>query len=136
RGRRSGTQRSHDLPRCCKTFAIFLASLQRRANGIVSIGNRVDPRTVPLTEGENSVEDILKFAAGRQLGLTRDDLEQAIMALCSDNRPVPWDPAVGPGRKWLELFLRRHPRLAERSMRICEVDRVVADQEDRIREFD
>ncbi|CAM9636811.1 unnamed protein product, partial [Sphacelaria rigidula] len=51
------------------------------------------------------------------------------------NRPVPWDPAVGPGRKWLELFLRRHPRLAERSSRIYEIDRVVADHEDCTREF-
>ena len=91
--------------------------------------------TVLTTEEENSIEDTLKFAAARHLGLTRDDLKQAMVALCSDNQPVPWDPAVGSGRTWLELFLRRHPRFAERRSRIYEADRVDADEEDRVRNF-
>ncbi|CAN0100310.1 unnamed protein product [Sphacelaria rigidula] len=45
---------------------------------------------------------------------------------------------MGPGSRprptMAQSFLWRHPRLAERSSRIYEVDRVVADQEDRMRE--
>ena len=35
----------------------------------------------------------------------------------------------------LHLFLRRHPRLAERRSRIYEADSVEADEEDRVRNF-
>ena len=118
-----------------RIFDISVGSLQKRLNGSVGIAARVGPDTVLTTEEENSIEDTLKLAAARHLGLTGDDLKQAVMALWSDNRPVPWDPAVGPGRTWLDLFLQRHPRLAERRSRIYEADRVEGDEEDRVRNF-
>lgn len=85
---------------------------------------------------DNSIEDMLRFAAARQLSLSREGLKQTVMALCGDSRPVPRDPAVGPGRKLLDLFLQRYPPLAVRSSRIHEADRVIAAEEDHIRGFD
>ncbi|CAN0272700.1 unnamed protein product, partial [Ascophyllum nodosum] len=38
-------------------------------------------------------------------------------------------------RKWLDLFLRRHPRLSERSCRIYEANRITADDEPRLKSF-
>ncbi|CAN0015199.1 unnamed protein product, partial [Sphacelaria rigidula] len=118
-----------------KTFDISVGSLEKRVSGGVGIAGRVGPGTVLSTAERNFIKDTLTFAAAYQLGRNRDDLKQVAVTLCSDNRPVPWDPVVGSGGKWLDLFLQRHPRLAERSSRIYEADRVIAEEEDRIREF-
>ncbi|CAM9745174.1 unnamed protein product, partial [Sphacelaria rigidula] len=109
-----------------KTSDIVVASLSKSVSGSVGKAGEVGSRTVLSTQGTNSIEATLNFVAARQLGLNRDDLTQG-----RTRRPVPWDPAEGPNRKWLDSFLRRYQRLAERSSHIDEADRVVADEEDR-----
>ena len=63
------------------------------------------------------------------------ELREAVRKLCDDGRLVAWEREKGPGRKWLDLFLKRHPRLSERSSRIYEANRVTADDEPRLRSF-
>ena len=63
------------------------------------------------------------------------ELIQAVKKLCNDGRNLPWDRVTGLGRKWLDLFLRWHPQLSERSFRIYEVNRINADDEPRLRQF-
>ncbi|CAN0026703.1 unnamed protein product, partial [Sphacelaria rigidula] len=103
---RSGRMTFHAT---AKTFESFVGSLQKRVSGGVGIGGRVGPGTVLSRWEENSFEDMLKICRSSSTGLNRDDLKQAAMALWSDNQPIPWDPTGGLGRKWLGLFLRRHP---------------------------
>ena len=91
--------------------------------------------TVLTLEEEKSLEDALIWAAHRHLGVGRLELKQAVTKLCNDGRLVPWDRVNGPGRKWLDLFLRRHPRLSERSCRIYEANRITADDEPRLKSF-
>ena len=91
--------------------------------------------TVLTLEEEKSLEDALIWAAHRRLGVGRLELKQALTKLGNDGRLVPWDRVNGPGRKWLDLFLRRHPRLSERSCRIYEANRITADDEPRLRSF-
>ncbi|CAB1096401.1 unnamed protein product [Ectocarpus sp. CCAP 1310/34] len=49
-------------------------------------------------------------------------------------RRIPWDPEKGPGKDWLAGFLRRHPRVVERSTRIYEANRT-EDEEPRMVQF-
>ncbi|CAN0091792.1 unnamed protein product, partial [Hapterophycus canaliculatus] len=49
--------------------------------------------------------------------------------------PVPWDRDKGPGRDWVDGFLRRHPRVKERSTRIYEVKRLTDDDDVRLNKF-
>ncbi|CAN0051860.1 unnamed protein product, partial [Laminaria digitata] len=58
-----------------------------------------------------------------------------VRVICNDGRPVPWERSEGPGRKWFDLFLKRHPRLSERSSRIYEANRVTAHDEPRLQQF-
>ncbi|CAM9629846.1 unnamed protein product, partial [Sphacelaria rigidula] len=108
-----------------KTLESFVGSLQKRVRGSVGIAGRVGPGTVLSRWEENSFEDTLKICRSSSTGLNRDGLKEAAMALWSDTQPVPQDPTVGSGQKWLGLFLRRHPRPGERSNRIFKADRVV-----------
>ncbi|CAM9751068.1 unnamed protein product [Ectocarpus fasciculatus] len=38
-------------------------------------------------------------------------------------RTIPWDPGKGPGRSWLDDFLKRHLRLSGQSSRIYEASK-------------
>ena len=69
------------------------------------------------------------------MGLSRSDLVEAVRKLCSDGRQVPWKPEQGPGPKWVRGFLKRHPQLSERSSRIYEANRVVSNDDERLRSF-
>ena len=85
-------------------------------------------------EEENPFEEAL-ICAHRYLGIGRLELRQAVTKLCNDGRNVPWDRVKGPGRKWLDLSLRRHPRFSERSCRVYEANSITADDEPRLRLF-
>lgn len=80
-----------------KTFNIPVGLLQKLVSWSVSIVE-VDSG-IELGRKKKPVDVILKFAAARQLGLTRHSLKQPVMVLSSDSRPVSWDPAVGPDQK-------------------------------------
>ena len=116
-------------------FEVPRSCIESRVKGKVDIEASVGVATVLTAEEENSIEDALIWAAHRYLGVGRTEVIEAVRKLCSDGRPVPWDPDKGPGYKWLRLFMRRHPRLSERSSRIYEANRVTADDEPRLRDF-
>ena len=107
-----------------EAYSISVSSIAKRLKGKVRMDASVGAGTVLTLEEENSLEDALIWAAHRHLGVGRLELKQAVTKLCNDGRLVPWDRVNGPGRKWLDLFLRRHPRLSERSCRIYEANRI------------
>lgn len=55
--------------------------------------------------------------------------------ICDDGREVPWDPDKGPGKSWLDGFMRRHPRLSERTTHIYEANRINEDDQPRLESF-
>ena len=118
-----------------EAYSISVSSIAKRLKGKVRMDASVGAGTVLTLEGENSLEDALIWAAHRHLGVGRLELKQAVTKLCNDGRLVPWARDTGPGRKRLDLFLRRHPRLSERSCRIYEANRITADDEPRLRSF-
>ncbi|CAN0191161.1 unnamed protein product, partial [Ascophyllum nodosum] len=118
-----------------EAYSISVSSIAKRLKGKVRMDASVGAGTVLTLEEENSLEDALIWAAHRHLGVGRLELKQAVTKLCNDGRLVPWDRVNGLGRKWLDLFLRRHPRLSERSCRIYEANRITADDEPRLRSF-
>ncbi|CAM9278444.1 unnamed protein product [Sphacelaria rigidula] len=59
------------LRAAAKTFDTYVGSLQKRVRCSVSIAGRVGPGTVLSPAEENSISDMLKFAAACQLGLNR-----------------------------------------------------------------
>lgn len=80
-------------------FGVSAGSIPKRLNGTVRIDSRVSPGTVLTPEEENCLEENLKWAARRQLGIDRGDLIRAVAAICSDSRVVPRDRAKDPGQR-------------------------------------
>ena len=116
-----------------EAYSVSVSSIAKRLKGKVRIDASVVAGTVLSLEEENLIEDALIWAAHRHLGVGRLELKQAMTKLCNDGRNVPWDRVNGPGRKWLDLFLRGHPRLSACSCRIYKVNRITADDEPRLR---
>ncbi|CAB1119567.1 unnamed protein product [Ectocarpus sp. CCAP 1310/34] len=96
---------------------------------------RVGPATFLSEEEEKSLEDVLLYAGRHCLAVGRLHLLETVIQLCNDGRPIPWDPGQGPGKDWLAGFLKRHPRVSERTTRIYEANRITEDKEPRIVEF-
>ena len=67
--------------------------------------------------------------------MARSKLVDAVRTLCLDGRSVPWNPERGPGKKWVQCFFNRHQELSTRNTRIFEVNRMQADNEERLRKF-
>lgn len=86
-------------------------------------------------EEERCLDDNLKWAARRQLGMGKGDLIQAVVAICNDGRVVPWDRAQGPGQRRVDGVFKRHSTRAEHRCHIYEVNRVSADDEGRMPDF-
>ena len=118
-----------------KAFGISRKSIIRRLKGVCAMDASVGPATVLRREEEGWIVDTLLYAAHNHLGLSRSDLVEAVRKLCSDGRQVPWKPEQGPGPKWVRGFLKRHPQLSERSSRIYEANRVVSNDDERLRSF-
>ncbi|CAM9448747.1 unnamed protein product, partial [Sphacelaria rigidula] len=118
-----------------KPFGISRKSILRRLKGDCAMDATVGAATVFSQEEKNSIVDTLLYAAHNHLGLARSDLVEAVGQLCNDGRNIPWKADEGPGPKWVRSFLQRHPQLSERSSLIYEANRVVADDDERLRSF-
>ena len=116
-------------------YNLSVTSIARRLKSEVAMDASVGTGIVLSAEEERCLEDALIWAAHRHCEFSRSELRHAVMKLCNDGRRVPWDREKGPGRTWLNLFFRRHPRLSERSCRIYEANRVTADDEHLLKEF-
>lgn len=121
--------------KAAKMYDIDRWSLGSRLKGTVAMSGKVGPGTVLTEEEENSLEDVLLYAGSHCLAVSRVHLLETVRRLCSDGRPIPWDPEKGPGKEWLAGFLRRHPRVSERTTRIYEANRIAEPDEPRIIEF-
>ncbi|CAB1107197.1 unnamed protein product [Ectocarpus sp. CCAP 1310/34] len=116
-------------------FGVGRTSIEDRRRGKVAMNAKVGAETILSKEEEDSLEDILLFAARNFLAVGRVHLRDAVRRLCNDGRRIPWDPEKGPGKDWLAGFRRRHPRVAERSTRIYEANRITEDEEPRMVQF-
>lgn len=123
------------IRRAAKVYDIDRLSLSRRLTGEVAMKAKVGPGTVLSEEEENSLEDVLLYAGRHCLAVGRLHLLETVRVLCSDGRPTPWGPGKAPGKDWLAGFLKRHPRVSERSTRIYEANRITEDKDPRIVEF-
>ncbi|CAN0342972.1 unnamed protein product [Pylaiella littoralis] len=116
-------------------FGVGRTSIADRRHGKVAMNAKVGPETILSKEEEDSLEDILLFSARNYLAVDRVPLRDAVRRLCNDGRRIPWDPEKGPGKDWLAGFFRRHPRVAECSTRIYEVNRITEEEEPRMVQF-
>ncbi|CAB1113168.1 unnamed protein product [Ectocarpus sp. CCAP 1310/34] len=121
--------------KAAEVFGVGRTSIEDRRRGKVAMNAKVGPETILSREEEDSLEDILLVAARNFLAVDRVHLRDAVRRLCNDGRRIPWDPEKGPGKDWLGGFLRRHPRVAERSTRIYEANRITEDEEPRMVQF-
>ncbi|CAN0536572.1 unnamed protein product, partial [Ectocarpus sp. 12 AP-2014] len=121
--------------KAAEVFGVGRTSIEDRRRGKVAMNAKVGPETILSKKEEDSLEDILLFAARNFLAVDRVHLRDAVRLLCNDRRRIPWDPEKGPGKDWLAGFLRRHPRVAERSTRIYEANRITEDEEPRMAQF-
>lgn len=62
-------------------FGVSVGLIQKRLNESVSMDGRVGPSTVLTPEDEHCLENNLKWAARRQLGVGRGNLMQAMVAI-------------------------------------------------------
>ncbi|CAN0091219.1 unnamed protein product [Sphacelaria rigidula] len=118
-----------------KAFGISRKSILRRLKGDCAMDAKVGAATVLSQEDENSIVDTLLYAAHHHLGLTRSDLVEAVRQLCNDGRNISWKADEGPGPKRVRGFFERHQQLSERSSRTYEANRVVANDDERLRSF-
>ncbi|CAN0545844.1 unnamed protein product, partial [Ectocarpus sp. 12 AP-2014] len=116
-------------------FGLSKTSLLRRLSGECDMDARVGHGTVLTKEEENALEDVLLYAGRNYIPLTRNDLKERVRQLCNDGRPIPWDPDKGPGKSWLQGFLRRHDRISLRLARIYEANRMTSPEDDRLHKF-
>ncbi|CAB1099952.1 unnamed protein product [Ectocarpus sp. CCAP 1310/34] len=116
-------------------FGLTKTSLLRRLSGECDIDARVGHGTVLMKEEENALEDVLLYAGRNYIPLTRNDLKERVRQLCNDGRPIPWDPDKGPGKSWLQGFLRRYDRISLRLARIYEANRMTSPEDDRLHNF-
>lgn len=123
------------LHKAAATFGISRKSISRRLNGECAMDAKVGSATVLSADEEEHLKGTLRCAADHRLCLARSDLIDAVRKLCNDGRRIPWDPDKGPGRKWINDFLRRHPELSERSSRIFDAKRFTNDEEYRAQVF-
>ncbi len=121
--------------RAAETFNISTSAINRRLKGEVSVDSKAGAKTVLTRDEEAVLVDTLLWAGRHGLALTRSKLVDAVRTLCLDGRSVPWNPERGPGKKWVQCFFKRHPQLSTRNTRIFEVNRVQADNEERLRKF-
>ncbi|CAN0288764.1 unnamed protein product [Ectocarpus sp. 13 AM-2016] len=122
--------------KAAEVFGVGRTSIEDRRRGKVAMNAKVGPETILSKEEEDSLEDIiLLFASRNFLAVDRVHLRDAVRRLCNDGRQIPWDPEKGPGKDWLAGFLRRHPRVVERSTRIYEANRITEDEEPRMVQF-
>ena len=83
--------------------------------------------TVLTRKEESTVVDNCIHLTSHGFPVTRHTLRARVSDVCSDGRPVPWNPEKGPGRKWLEGFFQRHrAKITERRCHIYESSRVEA----------
>ncbi|CAM9922747.1 unnamed protein product [Pylaiella littoralis] len=116
-------------------FGVGRTSIEDRRHGKVAMNAKIGPETILSKEEEDSLKDILLFSARNYLDVDRVHLRDAVRRLCNDGRRIPWDPEKGPGKDWLAGFLRGHPRVAERSTRIYEANRITEEEEPRMVQF-
>ncbi|CAN0450726.1 unnamed protein product, partial [Ectocarpus fasciculatus] len=118
-----------------EAYGLSRNSLHSRVTNKVAIDAKVGPGTVLSKEEEDFVEDVLVYASRHFLLLGRRELKDAVRKIRLDGRKVPWDPDKGPGDRWLQWFLKRHPELSERATHIYEANRINEDDESRLEAF-
>lgn len=127
---------SESLRSAAAKYNLSYSAIRRRSLGLVDVNAKWGGATVLSCEEETELVKLLIWAGQRHLGIGRRELCEGVRTLCNtDNRPVPWDRAKGPGQAWIEGFFKRNPQLATRSSRIYEANRVTADEQARMVDF-
>ncbi|CAB1113787.1 unnamed protein product [Ectocarpus sp. CCAP 1310/34] len=78
--------------KAAEVFGVGRTSIEDRRRGLAAMNPKVDTETILSNEEEDSLEDILLFAARNFLAVHRVHLKDGVRRLCNDGRRIPWDP--------------------------------------------
>lgn len=113
-------------------FGITSTLIANRVASRVAVANRPGPQRVLTVKKEVGIEDLLVYVDRHRLGITTQQRGESVQTLCNEGRSMPWNPPKGLGKACFTAFFKSHPRLAPRSSRIYEANRVSADAQTRL----
>lgn len=97
-----------------KEFGIPYTTLLKKCNGTVGTGLKMGPATLLAASQEEKLVDWVLSCGRNGIPVKRELLISSVAELFMD-RPEENPFKNGrPGRKWLNLFLKRHPQISER----------------------
>ncbi|XP_013189681.1 uncharacterized protein LOC132903318 [Amyelois transitella] len=98
-----------------KKFGVPRITLHDKISGKTPIECSMGPSTYLSTEEEAILEKWILDMAERHIPITRDELLDSVQRIIVDQKKTTPFTDNRPGKKWYNLFLKRHPSLSERT---------------------
>lgn len=99
-----------------KRFEVPRSTLENKVKGKTPLGRKMGPSPVFSEKGEEMLVNWVKAMAVRGFPVWKEDLLKTVGQITKElNIPNTFSNGI-PGRKWLYLFLKRHPSISERTV--------------------
>ncbi|XP_045506197.1 uncharacterized protein LOC123702475 [Colias croceus] len=96
-------------------YGVPRITLYDKISGKTPVEYSMGPSTYLSTEAENLLEKWVIDMAGKHIPITRDELLDSVQRIIMDQKIKTPFTDDRPGKKWYNLFLKRHPALSERT---------------------
>lgn len=104
--------------KAAKQYGIPKGTLISKLHGDTPIERRMGPDTVLTQEEEARLEKWILDKASLGFPMHPNEVREAVQKILkAEKRPNPFTDDK-PGRKWLKLFLKRHPKIAQKNAEI------------------
>lgn len=99
-----------------KRFEVPRSTLENKVKGKTPLGRKMGPSPVFSEKSEEMLVNWVKAMAVRGFPVWKEDLLKTVGQITKElNIPNTFSNGI-PGRKWLYLFLKRHPSISERTV--------------------
>lgn len=112
----AATKRGVSASSASKMFNVPRSTLIYKASGKSPIGRKMGPNPTLGFDGEKMIVNWVKAIAQRGFPVSKWDLLSSVEKLVSEMKISNTFTNGKPGQKWLALFLKRHPDIAERTV--------------------
>lgn len=110
-------------------FGIPKTTLFAKVNNGTPPGRKMGPPTVLTEEEEQWIEDWILAKAALGFPMHPNEVKLAVQKiLLAEKRPNPFPNSL-PGRKWMKLFLQRHPAIALKNAEVISKARAAVTEE-------
>lgn len=106
------------LNSAAKKYGIPKGTLHNKITGKVPIQRKMGPDTVLTTEEEQKIETWILTKAKLGFPMHPDIVQDAVQKVLNSSGRKTQFTDNRPGRKWLDLFLKRHPTVVKRNTEI------------------